>query len=81
MKTFQEAIERAASMPTLVKALSFISLWECERVIPLAHKALLGETKPNPVTGQGWDTCFEFLIRKTIEAWNNQNLDVETETG
>lgn len=65
---FQEAIDVACCETTLEKALAFIALWECERVIPVAHEFLNGNKKRGPI-GQGWDTCFEILIREVMEQY------------
>lgn len=62
---FNEAVNKACEQPTLVDALSWIALWECERVIPTAHKFLNGEKPPAP-DGKGWETCFKFLIKQVI---------------
>jgi hypothetical protein len=51
-------------------ALSWISLWECERVIPIAHKFLNGGLVGS--NGQGWDTCFGFLIKEVMEQYGQQ---------
>lgn len=73
---FQEAIDRACEEPTLVDALSWISVWECERVIPIAHRFLNGETpKENRgFNGQGWETCFKFLIKEVMEHYAIKKL-------
>jgi len=68
-----QAVNRACEEPTLVDALSWISVWECERVIPVAHEFLNGE-KPFDWNGQGWDTCFKFLINETMEAYTVKRL-------
>jgi hypothetical protein len=71
--SFSAAIDRALQEPTLVKALSYISLWECERVIPVARRFLNDEENGNAErgpNGQGWDTCFEYLIKEVIRKWN-----------
>lgn len=68
MKTFVEAVDKACEEPTLLDALSWISLWECERVIPTAHKFLNGETSRGP-NGHGWDTCFKFLLKEVMEQY------------
>ena len=70
---FTEAIDRACKEPTLVEALSWISLWECERVIPIAHEFKLGNKIAGP-DGQGWDTCFKFLLQEVMEAYTIKRL-------
>jgi len=66
--TLNEAIDRACEEPTLLDAQAWIALWECERVIPNAHKFLNGESERGP-NGQGWDTCFKFLIKEVTEQY------------
>lgn len=65
---FQQAVDKACEAPTLLDALSWISLWESERVIPIAHKFLNGQTLRG-ANGQGWDTCFKFLIKEVMEQY------------
>ena len=68
---FQQAIDKACEEPTLLEALSWISLWECERVIPIAHDFLNGG-KRRSLDGQGWDSCFKFLIKEVMEQYGQQ---------
>jgi hypothetical protein len=70
---FTEAIDRACQEPTLVDALSWIAVWECERVIPNAHSFLSGE-RPALANGQGWDSCFKYLIDETMKAYTVKKL-------
>lgn len=65
---YTQAVDKACEEPTLLDALSWISLWECERVIPVAHSFLNGEKKRGP-NGHGWDTCFEFLLKEVMEQY------------
>lgn len=55
MNAIDQAIVRACQEPTLTKALAFIAIWECERVIPIAHAFLSGKEIRN-ADGQGWHT-------------------------
>jgi hypothetical protein len=71
--SFQEAVDRACEEPTLADALSWIALWECERVIPIAHNSLNGMGKKGP-DGQGWDTCFAYLIREVMEQYPQKKI-------
>ena len=73
MQTFTEAVDRACEEPTLIDALSWISVWECERVIPNAHKFLSGGPAVNN-EGQGWETCFRFLIKEVMEQYDQQQI-------
>jgi hypothetical protein len=73
----EDAIRRACDEPTLVDALSFVALWECERVIPQAHEFLSGR-KPRDADGRGWDTCFGHLFARVIAAWNERAAGVPT---
>mgnify|MGYP000848825405 CR=1 FL=1 len=68
---FQEAIDRACEEPTLLDALSWIAVWENERVIPIAHSFLSGEIPRNP-DGSGWTSCFKFLIKEVMEQYDQQ---------
>lgn len=67
----QQAVDRACEEPTLLEALSWIAVWECERVIPVAHSFLNGG-KPRGYNGQGWDTCFKYLIKEVMEQYGQQ---------
>jgi len=67
------AVERACQEPTLVDALAWIALWECERVIPVAHVVLNGGPRVGG-DGRGWDTCFHLLIDRVLKAWRDDPL-------
>ena len=59
-----EAVEKACQEPTLLKALTWICVWESERIVKQAKKELVD------IEGKGWDTCFEVclgIIIKTYE--------------
>jgi hypothetical protein len=73
----EDALRRACDEPTLVDALSFVALWECDRVIPQAHEFLSGR-KPRDADGRGWDTCFGHLFARVIAAWNERAAGVPT---
>jgi hypothetical protein len=68
---FQEAVDIACEEPTLLDALSWISIWEFERVLPLAHKFLNGES-PRQLDGRGWDTCIKYLHKQVMEQFGQQ---------
>lgn len=63
-----EAVEKACQEPTLLDALSWICVWESERVVRQAKKEL------RDADGKGWDTCFKFCLGRVIEKYN-QSLD------
>jgi hypothetical protein len=69
----QDAIDLACREPTLIKALAFIALWECERVVSQAHKHLSKQT-PDHLGEQGWDTFFEYLIKEVMEQYTINRL-------
>lgn len=58
--TIKEAIEIACEEPTLLDALSWICIWESERVVKQAKRGLRGPD------GQGWDTCFKFCLNEVM---------------
>lgn len=70
---FTEAIDKACEESTLLNALSWISVWECERVIPVAHSFLNGEKNHGP-NNQGWDTCFKFLLKEVMEQYPQKQM-------
>jgi len=70
---WQDGVRLACREPTIIKALSYIAVWECERVIPQAHRYLNKEI-PCGSDGQGWDTCFEFLIKEVMEQYTVKRL-------
>jgi hypothetical protein len=73
IKTFSDAITRACEESTLVDALSWIALWECERVIPVAHKHMPGNEKLGSYE-RGWDTCFNYLFKEVMEEYSVKRL-------
>lgn len=68
---FQEAVDKACKEPTLLDALSWICVWENERVIPIAMDAKLGKIPRGP-NSQGWNSCFKFLIKEVMEQYPQQ---------
>ena len=55
--TFDEAVNRACGEPTLADALTWIAVWETERVVKQAKRFF--ETGISTAShGGGWDTCF-----------------------
>jgi hypothetical protein len=75
-QTFQDAVNLACQEPTLTKALSWIAVWECERVTPVAHAFLNDKENKSArgFNGQGWDTCFEYLIKEVMEHYTLKRL-------
>lgn len=71
-----DVIDRACQEPTLLDALAWVSVWECERVIVEAHKVLNNQT-PRNADGSGWSTCFKFLIKETMEQYTIKRLKGE----
>ena len=69
---FQQAIDKACQQPTLLDALSWIAVWECERVIPVAHSFLTDGKPRGSAADQGWDTCFKTLIKEVMEQYGQQ---------
>lgn len=61
--SLKELIAEACEQPTLLKALSWIAVWENDRAV---KQALRGEIGPN---GQTWDTTFEFLFKEVMDAY------------
>ena len=58
-----EAVKQACKEPTLLDALSWVCVWESERVVKQTKKNL------RQIDGRGWDTCFKFCIGKVIEEY------------
>ena len=66
-----EAVTRACTEPTLVKALSWIAIWEAERVVGQAFR--WKETGVSTAShGGGWDTCFEYCFTRVLDAWSSR---------
>lgn len=59
---FTEALARALEEPTLAKALSWIAVWETERVVVQARN--------NPQ----WETCFEYSFKQVIERYKEKQI-------
>lgn len=73
--SFQEALRWACEEPTLVKALAWICLWECDRAVrqALRNDAARREGRDHPPTSHGglYETCFEFALGRTLERWES----------
>jgi len=70
---FIQAVDKACEQPTLLDALTWICVWHCEDKAVEAHKFLNNE-KPRGPDGEGWNTCFKFIIKETMEAYTIKRL-------
>ncbi len=70
----KEAVERACQEPTLVEALSFICVWECERAIKQAR-----ENYGSGANGAGWDTCFKYAIQLVMDEYETVDKSAANE--
>jgi len=66
--SLQEAVARACQEKTLVDALSFIAVWECERAIAQAREFDRTGIRTGSHDG-AWDTCFRVCFVAVMEAW------------
>lgn len=60
---FIEAVKRACQEPTLIKALTWICIWDSERIVRQAKKSLVD------ANGKGWDTCFRLCLASVIDEY------------
>ena len=66
--TVVEVAVRACREPTLVKALSWMAIYETERVVRQAIR--WRETGVSTAaSGGGWDTCFEACFEAVFAEW------------
>ena len=68
-----EAITRAIEEPTLLDALSWIAVWESERVVRQAH-AFLDTGERTMGDEKGWDTMFSYLFKQVDDAWRDKEM-------
>lgn len=68
-----EAVKRAIEEPTLLYALSWIAVWESERVVRQAH-AFLDTGVRTTGDEKGWDTMFSYLFKQVDDAWNEKEI-------
>lgn len=63
-----QAVERACQEPTLAQALSWIAVWETERVVRQVREFdRTGiSTASHASDGAQWDTCFLFLFKEVL---------------
>jgi hypothetical protein len=64
-----QAVARACEEPTLVKALSWIAVWEAERVVKQAFRWKESGGISTASHGGGYDTCFEYCFTRVLTAW------------
>lgn len=67
-----EAVERACQEPTLLDALSWICVWESERIVEQA-KGLRSHD------GRSWDTCFKICLGRVMRRWPNEAMGEKRE--
>lgn len=62
-----EAVKRACEEPTLLKALSWIAIWESERLVRYVrtHHDSINE-------GGHWETCFYICFKLVTEEYAKQ---------
>jgi len=53
-----EAVKEACKKATLLDALTFICVWESERIVKQARK------------NEQWETCFGFCLSRVLEKYN-----------
>lgn len=67
----QEAVQRSCEESTLVDALSWIAVWECERAIQQARKFF--DTGISTASdGKGWDTCFKLCFKEVMANYKSK---------
>ena len=70
----EQAVHAACGHKTLNEALTFICVWESERVVAQAiknHDA--GTVEPN---GQKWETCFATCIRRVLAEYKTPEREL-----
>ena len=60
----EAAVIRACEEPTLLDALTWIAVWESERVVVQARR-----NEIDPATGKQWDTCFRYYFKRVMERY------------
>ena len=71
MMKLDEAVKRAIKEPTLDEAISWICVWETERVVRQARE-FFRTGVPQGADGAGWDTCFLTCIKAVRAAWESK---------
>lgn len=59
-----EAVAEAIKQSTLIDALTWICIWESERIVKQVRNNLGSGSN-----GAGWDTCFKVCIERTMAAY------------
>jgi len=62
-----EAVKTAVQQPTLVDALTWICVWESERIVKQVRFNF-----GSGANGAGWDTCFKTCIEHVIAAYKEK---------
>ena len=66
MKSIDEAVKRACEEETFVKALSWIAIWETERIVKQARE------------NKQWDTMFEYLFKQVADAYWDKTIQIHS---
>ena len=64
-----DAVARACKEPTLLDAMSWICVWESERVILQAS-----ENFGSGSNAAGWDTCFKYCLKRVMDSYDSSSL-------
>ena len=62
MDNFTQAVEKACKEPTLLDALTFICIWESERVVKQCRE------------NEQWDTCFKICLKGVMNNYGDNKL-------
>jgi hypothetical protein len=65
-----EAVSRACEEPSLLKALTWICVWDADRAV----KQAIGNTQAGTrgPGGELWDTCFEICLKAVFDVFSNR---------
>lgn len=66
-----EAVKRACEESTLLDALSWIAVWESDRVVRQAKHFFETGERTGAHPGTAWDTCFEICFKQVFEEWKD----------
>lgn len=65
-----EAVKKACEEPTLLGALSYICVWDCDRAV---RQALDHQRTGVSTAAEGsWDTCFKVSMKAVTDAWGSR---------
>jgi len=59
----KEAVNIACKESTLLDALTWICIWESERIVKQAKK------NQRDMNGKGWDTCFRYCLNEVMDKY------------